>query len=377
MGTDQVEGRDADLVRPGIRSTSQRPRLSIVCDGKPACSIHQVTGPKQEILEGSRFMKAILTLASIFLFLPSTAVSQTNVASEPGGRNKPGFVYDDARKKFLLFGGFGGRGEGVHGDTWEWDGVKWTRVETPGPSRRGAAGMTYDSKRQRVVLFGGFGTDQQLADTWEWDGKTWRQVATSGPSARSVPQLVFDTRRQKVVLFGGFDQAKRQPLGDTWEWDGAKWTQVSSTGPAPRFHHYLVYDSKRGKAVLFGGNQATTPPPDQGLFGDTWEWDGKRWQKVAEGGPPKRDHHGMSYDRARGKVVLFGGWNKTFLGDTWEWDGAKWVEIRSTGPSARGGVPSLAYDSDRKKVVLFGGWDENGPVSDVWEWEGKQWVRVK
>lgn len=321
-------------------------------------------------------MKNALTMAAVLLICLTNAIAQT--VTGPGGRNKPGFVYDSARKKFVLFGGFGAkRGEGIKSDTWQWDGKRWEQVLINGPTPRGALGMTYDSRRRRVVLFGGVsGTELLLADTWEWDGKRWQQIAATGPSARSVPQMVYDSRRQKVVLFGGLDEKSRQPLGDTWEWDGIKWTEVSSTGPSPRFHHFMVYDSVRGKIVLFGGNQSLTPPPASGLLGDTWEWDGKEWTKVSDAGPLKRDHHAMSYDSKRGRTVLFGGWNKDYLGDTWEWDGKEWLEIKSKGPSERGGVPSMSYDTNRKKVVLFGGWDASGAVSDIWEWDGKTWTKI-
>ena len=34
----------------------------------------------------------------------------------------------------------------------------------------------------------------------------------------------------------------------------------------------------------------------------------------------------MAYDAARGKVVLFGGYDgQTNLADTWEWDGQAWT----------------------------------------------------
>lgn len=84
----------------------------------------------------------------------------------------------------------------------------------------------------------------------------------------------------------------------------------------------------------------------------------------------------MTCDEARGRTVLFGGWNGQFLGDTWEWDGSRWTEHTSSGPSPRGGVPSMAYDGERKRVVLFGGWDATGPVADLWEWDGRLWTRV-
>lgn len=57
-------------------------------------------------------MKTLLTFTAVLLFCFSSALAQTTALSEPGGRNKPGFVYDSARNKFVLFGGFGKRGEG-------------------------------------------------------------------------------------------------------------------------------------------------------------------------------------------------------------------------------------------------------------------------
>src|SRR3712207_1785692 len=135
-------------------------------------------------------MKFVFAAAAVLLLL-GRADSQTSTAPSPGGRNKPGFVYDSAKKKFLLFGGSGQRGEGVKGDTWEWDGRQWARVDAAGPSPRAAVGMAYDGKRRRAVLFGGFGPTPQ-GDTWEWDGKTWKQVMTAGPSARAGSQMVYD-----------------------------------------------------------------------------------------------------------------------------------------------------------------------------------------
>jgi hypothetical protein len=140
----------------------------------------------------------------------------------------------------------------------------------------------------------------------------------------------------------------------------------------------MVFDSTRGKTVMFGGNQTMTAPFEAGLLSDTWEWDGKQWSKAADAGPSKRDHHGMSFDIARGKAVVFGGAvGRQFLGDTWEWDGKQWVEGKSLGPSARGGVPSMGYDTTRKRIVLVGGWGAVGPLDDIWEWSATGWTQAK
>ena len=69
--------------------------------------------------------------------------------------------------------------------------------------------------------------------------------------------------------------------GDTWEWDGDRWAQVSDEGdggPSPRYAHAMAYDAARSVTILFGG---AGPRGPAGL-GDTWEWDGVRWELVSE-----------------------------------------------------------------------------------------------
>jgi hypothetical protein len=39
-----------------------------------------------------------------------------------------------------------------------------------------------------------------------------------------------------------------------------------------------------------------------------------------------RAGHAMAYDAARGQVVLFGGWDRSYSNDTWVWDGTNWVQ---------------------------------------------------
>ena len=165
-------------------------------------------------------------------------------------------------------------------DTWEWDGVHWSKFTTPGPGGRVHFAMAYDSKRERTVLFGGLGDDDRYhADTWEWDGAVWRKMSDAGPPARARHRMAFDERAGVVVLYGG-DGVKTQPesgfraLDDTWTWDGTRWTEVGTTGPGARFMHAMAYDAARGRIVLYGGGTGDAS------FDDTWEWEGGRWLKV-------------------------------------------------------------------------------------------------
>jgi hypothetical protein len=123
-------------------------------------------------------------------------------------------VYDSARRKVVMFGGYDPAVGGVN-DTWEYDGVNWTQV-TPAssPSIRYNHVMAYDSERGKVVMFGGVGVGY-VNDTWEYDGVNWTQVTTaSSPSARTGHAMTYDSARGKVVMFGGSPGG-----GETWEYD--------------------------------------------------------------------------------------------------------------------------------------------------------------
>lgn len=191
---------------------------------------------------------------------------------------EPGFAYDPGRNRFVAFGGSAGRGQAA-GDTWEFDGSAWEKRSISGPPPRQAHAMVHDSKRGRIVLFGGMGTAEpgrpgpSLGDTWEYDGHRWTRMDGPGPSPRQAAGIAFDSRRGVVVLFGGAGETGF--LGDTWSWDGVRWQRLSESGPEPRAMGYLAYDKQRDRVVLFGGRKGW---PD-GDLNDTWEWDGTTWRK--------------------------------------------------------------------------------------------------
>jgi hypothetical protein len=65
----------------------------------------------------------------------------------------------------------------------------------------------------------------------------------SGPAARSLCGAVFDSRRRKIITFGGVANRGYEDLkGDTWEWDGKSWQQMADTSVGTRDHHVMAYD---------------------------------------------------------------------------------------------------------------------------------------
>jgi hypothetical protein len=186
--------------------------------------------------------------------------------------------------------------------------------------------------------------------------------------------LVYDSHRDRLVTFGG-SPAPGQVNSDTWEWDGTKWTKFQGAGPDGRQAFAMEYDEKRRRTVLFGGLGTSGP---SSMFGDTWEFDGSEWKKIAGEGPGPRASAGFAYDNDKGIFILFGGITQNgFVNDTWSYDGAQWKKLAADGPPKRA-MGYLVYDKEKKKVYMFGGrlgWPND--TNDTWEWDGTKWTEIK
>jgi hypothetical protein len=321
----------------------------------------------------------------------------------------PDMAYDEARGESVLVGGFGSWGtiatlHAFDGASWRsvpmqdlatstgmtvfdsgigktvsvelsgrvllWDGI---RLSHPSASfspyildLRDCA-ITYDEVRRRLVLY------WAGQATWEWESSGWLERINMNrvTPGRKDAAMTYDLARQRVVLFGGGVEPRRN---DTWLYDGTRWTEaVVSQRPALRRAATMAYDAHRQRVVLFGG-QVYSSDIDTGLLADTWEWDGSAWTQLSVPGPTARQDHGMAYDSARRRVVLFGGKtaaNMRGANDTWEFDGSAWTpRLPRFSPPAGVGVygafAPLAFDSRRGKIVKLAGrtyvW-EYGPVS--------------
>lgn len=202
----------------------------------------------------------------------------------------------------------------------------------------------------------------------------------NAPPARLWHAMAFDGA--KIVLFGGFHAPvyvnntwEFKIFDDTWTWDGVDWAEASvATRPPARFRHAMAYDEARRQVVLFGGY-------DNSFMNDTWVWDGRTWtKKTPANSPSPRGWHAMAYDAARRQVVLFGGTNDAFthgLNDTWVWDGTNWQRKSvSVQPQAQF-AHAMAYDPVRSRVVLIGreGDLPDDPKTALWTWDGQAWTR--
>ena len=300
---------------------------------------------------------------------------QLSPTHRPGARNAHATAFDGARSVVVLFGG---ATSGPVNDTWEWNGNDWTqRLPANSPSPRAGVAMAHDVSRGRTVMFGGNNGVTSNAETWEWDGTNWSQrYPVDHPGPRSRHSMTWDSATQRVILFGGVDDTG-QDYADTWEWDGSNWsllTPVASPNP-PRYGTGLAYHSATDRTVLFGGSDAFNGAT---ALSDTWELsrNGQGAWVERRTTPEARSYMALAEDPVRGSVVLFGGRTPSDnLGDTWEWDGDGWTERTTTQSPSPRQDGSLVWDGARQRVLLFGGFD-GAKRDDTWEWDGLDWIQL-
>jgi hypothetical protein len=138
----------------------------------------------------------------------------------------------------------------------------------------------------------------------------------------------------------------------------------------------FAYDAGRGVVVLFGGT-FYEPSVDNVLpLGETWEYDGVDWRRVppiaAEPGPRWGS---MTYDPARGRVLLFGGITHTgrryrVLDELWQFDGLRWAKVSTREVPPAGGPGAFAFDPDHDRAVMLWRIDTGGrPTGRLWQFE--------
>lgn len=300
-----------------------------------------------------------LVLLAVALSTPAataqTFTSQINFVqqlptSSPTARREHAMVFDAARSRTVLFGGWGPTGR--LGDTWTWDGTTWQPRFVAAPPARHQHAMAYDPNRHVVVLFGGNSASGNMNDTWEWNGTTWAQVASSGPSVRYGHAMAFDGNLGAVLLHGGDSGPS-----ETWAWDGTTWTQVA-TGPSLT-EPAMAFDELHQLVVMVQGS-------------DLYTWDGSTWtQRPPLGFVPTLAGSGLVYHGRRERIVATGVTQPSYVAQrTYELDASTgyWSQLSEAGASmpARD-YSTLVYDQSSDQLVFFGGFRSPSTYfNDTW-----------
>lgn len=185
----------------------------------------------------------------------------TLASSNGPARTEHAVCMDTSRDALVLFGGSVTSEYTKHaGDTWEFVAGRWHLRSEEGPVARVEHAMVFDSHRSRVVLFGGeirdgLGQRITMQDTWEWDGLNWSRRAETSPfGSRRGFAMVYHEARRRTWLIGG--QSASALVGDVWEWDGAAWTPFETSGLTPRREHVAAYAREEEAVIVLSGYAA-------------------------------------------------------------------------------------------------------------------------
>jgi N-acetylneuraminic acid mutarotase len=125
-------------------------------------------------------------------------------------------AFDINRCQTVLFGGADNKWVGKN-DTWEYDGNNWRQINSQeSPNPRWGHAMIFNPVSEKVVLFGGYGPQypngNNSQDTWEYDGTKWTELQTeNSPGNRQQHILAFDGNNNLIIMFGGDID------GETWK----------------------------------------------------------------------------------------------------------------------------------------------------------------
>lgn len=235
--------------------------------------------------------------------------------------------------------------------TWEWDGQTWVELHPPvSPTCLHPDSLAWERTSRSLVLScnlfqrdGGF--EPQL---WQWTGHTWRALAAP-PTPRAL-HLVADRARDELLglsvdttwkwTSGGFVPVGALPAQLLW------WNQCESTDPLTR------------ALVRFGteGDGGTT----------RHDWNGAAWVSTSAAGWPGTRACQSAWDPVRGRTVFVsgvaGGW---YSNETWEWDGRRFDLLADDAPASAAAM--FTTPTDVRLVTRF--------PSESWVWNGRRWVR--
>jgi hypothetical protein len=281
------------------------------------------------------------------------------VPAMPTGRSDAAMASDPAHRRALLFGGHGR--VGLLGDTWSWDGHRWSREIVPsGPAPRASAAMAAGAGG--VVLFGGAGPLGLLDDTWWWDGRTWslqRPRISPPPSAAAL--MAEDPAAHRTLLVVP-DASAASPVS-TWSWDGHDWARRQAATAPPSCAAVMAADPATRRVVLVTGRSCPAS-----LAGATWSWDGQSWTQLhPAASPPAHDHPALG--AGGGHLLLFSPepdpTRSCAARLTWTWDGATWSpHAPPVSPPAAG--PATTDPNDGSLLLLT-------PAGETWRWTGSAW----
>ncbi|HEU0296636.1 MAG TPA: hypothetical protein VFR47_28120 [Anaerolineales bacterium] len=202
-------------------------------------------------------------------------------------------------------------------------------------------------------------------------------IETPAPVTENPPpcwgaDLMYHTQLRQMLLVNCVENPSMEAPHVIWGWDGTRWQRVAEGGPPGRILGAAAYDEQRNVLVLYGGRPVELQPCSQ----ETWEWDGQAWAKKEAQPPTACDHVKMVYDGARGEAILFSGLDPSEqpVNETWSWNGEEWKLLSEEGPESRGHF-GFVYDPNHGQTALYGGYTST-VTDEFWTWKDNAWEEI-
>ena len=216
---------------------------------------------------------------------------------------------------------------------------------------------------------------------------TWTplQIAPSSyvPEARHSTSVVYDPSRQRFLTHGGaytfevYHNYYNETYGDVIAFPTDSTmpaVELSPTGtnPSPRQNHSVVLDRARDRLIVFGGR-------DFQFNNEVWTFDlaTNQWQQpTVVGTPPSpRMGHTAILDPLRDRMIVFGGRCIASYVDSTDkevWalslsEPMTWTQLTPLVPApGRRYFHSAIYDPVHDQMVIFGGRETSIVYDDLW-----------
>jgi galactose oxidase-like protein len=308
---------------------------------------------------------------------PETArwVRLPTIGTSPPAREDHTWTVDQAGRYAYLFGGRDG--SRVFGDLWRYGlaSGRWTKLSSgasPAP-RFGHTGTWVEGRG--LVIWSGQSGAAFFNDLWLYrpNDNRWTRLPGNGaaPLARYGSCAALGPDGRLWISHGFTHDAGRFSDTRAYDFGTGRWSDETPTGAVPviRCLHDCLW-SPDGRLLIYGGQTTGVA-----AIGDLWSLGGPSggaaggWRR--EPMPPLPPRNLYALTEIGEHAYVFGGTplSGMKLADLWRLDlpSGIWSEVRGgDGPSGRSGA-TLVADRARSRLVLFGGLTDGGAASDAWE----------
>ena len=256
---------------------------------------------------------------------------------------------------------------------YNWPQRRWTEIILPSmdpkPNSRYGHTAAWDGESKSMYILAGRFLSMFYSDLWAFsilDSK-WKQLTALVSPARAHHTTILDTAQRNLLVFGG--ELNSQVHGDLLRFSladaEAQWIKSSAPGPVPRSQHTAVWAADTQVMLVFAGWNGQQYIDDLHRY-DSWA---DRWTELPRSGgwPAARGGHAASWDPTSQRMMIVGGTQNmsnslsyssalltySLLTGAWKEEG---LQATVEGPTGRTGH-AIIWDSDQRGLLLFGGYN--------------------